>query len=265
MKLLEIFTPLMEYRGEALTDEEMEVSYELIKHRELNTVEDLEEFVELASPRYPRSAGSLKFLAIRMHGIIHGYLPQGLSPNSIEKMFTNSENKPIKEYIIKQGDFSKADLFDLTRIANHSLKRYNAMRGEGDGPAIGAERAKQRVERFYDSGEGNLKEVLPRSEFLEKKWDIIELVMIGWKVIRAFKKIAPKFTPREVKMTPRLSARERRNEAIQAMIANYIRQNKPGWATEGILKKIQREALKLDQVTNQEISKLFDLARRNKI
>jgi len=101
------------------TSRELAPIYNSVKNRRMS-LEDIKALgVELADGvDYNRTAYAVFMTAARMHALIHGMLPDGVSGRDTEAEFDRySASKPIYDFILSQGEFDAEDLDQNWRAA----------------------------------------------------------------------------------------------------------------------------------------------------
>mgnify|MGYP001025385314 CR=1 FL=1 len=100
------------------TDAQLQAAYNVIKDREF----DYKELQNLApgladTPEYGRNRGSAMFALTRLHILVHGIVPYGVTPDSAKKMF--SPSRPMV-------DFARRVLgIDTQDSINHAITDFN--------------------------------------------------------------------------------------------------------------------------------------------
>lgn len=103
MRLDEIILTEAEETGKRLSDKDLEIIYKYIKPTGLSIkeVKDIANEVVENNPDYKRNPGSALFALTRMHALVHGKVPEGVTAQTAEKWFNPPET--MKNFLRKKG------------------------------------------------------------------------------------------------------------------------------------------------------------------
>lgn len=156
--------------GDQFTDEQFELVYDKIKDQEFDKdeIDDLAQELE-ENDEFGRTRGSAKFVLIRMHILIHGIAPDGITERSAETMFTISNT--MNDFAARKG----IDTFENIERAREELKHRPVH--------VKREKAKEMMHDYYHEN----KDWLPR-DIAKSREDIIDSIMNGDEPDEAFSK-----------------------------------------------------------------------------
>lgn len=161
---------LAEFAGKRLPPELLAKAFNAIKHREFDWEEILDLSMEFGeADDYSRTAGSAKFLLARMHVLVHGIVPHGVSQGS-EKLFFRVSQSMI--------DFVNEEIGSEEAAANIDRAR-NELAGRPD--PVNQKQATQMMFNYYRTNKANLPANITRH-----REDLIKDIIAGLTPEEAF-------------------------------------------------------------------------------
>jgi hypothetical protein len=154
--------------GKRLHNVHFELAYNAVK-KEVLTIQDIKELAKIMEQNeaFDRTVGSAIFILTRMHILVHGMAPYGVTEKSAEEFFKSS--KPMENFVETKGiDVDKSML-----TARAELKTRPVL--------VNKDVAAQAVWDYYRANKSNL----PRN-IINHKNNIMALVMQGIKPVEAF-------------------------------------------------------------------------------
>jgi len=173
MKLAELYEDEQPFN---ISEEDMERVYKKVVNRELDASEVMDLARELIDEDgYTRNLGSARFLINRMHILIHGIAPYGVSERSAETMFTAP--KPLISFIEKKG-------YDADKNIKHAKEEVKTRRAK-----VKKDVATKMMADYYKA---NKKKFTPEQDkkLRAERGNIIKDIMSGTKPADAFTKAA---------------------------------------------------------------------------